>query len=57
MSNSIAGFIDFYTIKVIPLLHCPRIKLKIAGNRSNDPHILATKYCEIYDVKILITLD
>jgi hypothetical protein len=47
MSESIAGFVDFNNIKVIPLLHSPRIKVKIAGNRSNDPHILATKFFEI----------
>jgi hypothetical protein len=44
MSDSLAGFVNFNAIKIFPLLHLPRIKIKMAGKRMNDPHILATKY-------------
>jgi WD40 repeat protein len=44
MSESIACFTGFYEIKVFPLLHLDRIKVKVEGSRDNDSHILATKY-------------
>ena len=44
MSDSIACFSDFYEIKVFPLLHQQKIKVKIEGDRDSNDHILATKY-------------
>jgi hypothetical protein len=57
MSDSLAGFIDFTQIKVFPLLHLSRIKVKMAGKKMNDSHILATKYFSDRKSHILITLD
>ena len=54
MSDSLTGFVDFFTIKDFPLLHLPRIKIKIAGNRSTDPHIISTK---LFMDRFLVTLD
>jgi hypothetical protein len=44
MSESIACFTSFYEIKVFPLLHLPRIKVKVEGSKGSDSHIIATKY-------------
>jgi hypothetical protein len=43
MSESLAGFTDYKTFKVFPLLHLRRIKVKIGGSKTTDNHIVASK--------------
>jgi hypothetical protein len=43
MSENIAGFTDFKTLKVFPLLHLRRIKVKVGGIKTTDNHIVAIK--------------
>ena len=39
----------------MPLLHLPRIKVKVAGNRSSDTHIVATKMFKDFFIATLHT--
>lgn len=55
MSESIACFTDYYQFMVFPLLHLRRIKVKVAGKRSNEIDIIATKLNE--ESGLLITLN
>lgn len=54
MTDSIACFTDFYKLKIFPLLHQTKIKVKVSGDRDGDHHILATKF---YEPNYLVTLD
>lgn len=54
MTDSIACFTDFYKLKIFPLLHQSKIKVKVSGDRDTDNHILATKF---YKPNYLVTAD
>jgi hypothetical protein len=54
MTDSIACFTDFYKIKIFPLLHQTKIKVKVSGDRDSDDHIIATKF---YEPNYLVTAD
>ena len=54
MTDSIACFTDFYKIKIFPLLHQTKIKVKVSGDRDSDNHIIATKF---YEPNFLVTAD
>ena len=41
-NETMSAFVDYNTIKIWPLLHQSKIKLKLAGKRKEDIHILAT---------------
>jgi hypothetical protein len=52
LGDCLCFFKSFYEITVIPLLHIPRIKVKVRGDRKTDNHILATS---LVDDKLLVT--
>mgnify|MGYP001590558239 CR=1 FL=1 len=52
VSDSVACFVDFSTIKIFPLLHISQIKVKTGGNKESDDKIIATK---LFEPSYLIT--
>mmetsp|Transcript_21904 Transcript_21904/g.16227 ORF Transcript_21904/g.16227 Transcript_21904/m.16227 type:complete len:117 (+) Transcript_21904:160-510(+) len=44
LTDCVAGFVNFHTIKIFPLLHINQIKVNVEGDKDSDDHIIATKY-------------